>query len=91
MLDIILLFPLTLYSWLFTPAKMSSIILNNIPAHCPGLSFSVHRQRFSAQRFKISIVSCWENTFLSAVTYLQPGQGLTLSLEEVLLLDASKQ
>lgn len=46
--NIILLFPLTPYSWVFTPAKMSSIILNNIPAHYAGLQFTMHHQYFGA-------------------------------------------
>lgn len=52
MRDIILLFPLTLYSWLFfTPAKMSPIILNNIPAHYPGLVCIVNVLGFKGLKY----------------------------------------
>lgn len=72
--------------------KMSPIILNNIPAYYPGLRFSEHRQCFGAWRLKISIVSCWETRpYQQSPTYLLSGQGLSLSLEEVLLLDPSKE
>lgn len=44
----------------FTPTKMSSIILNNIPAHYPGSLVQCASSMFCCIRLKISIVSCWE-------------------------------
>lgn len=79
------------FFFFFTPAKMSPIILNNIPAHYPGLRLSVHRQCFGAQRLKISIVSCWETHPYQQLPICSLDTAFSLSLEEVLLLDPSKE